>query len=41
MKLFDVEGDPQEGLQDAGNDDTPVFDNTAIAKFGAYEGFKF
>src|SRR5210317_845902 len=41
MKLFDVEGDAQEGLQDAGNDDTPVFDNTAIAKFGAYEGFKF
>ena len=41
MKLFDVEGDPQEGLQDAGNDDTPVFDNTAIAKFGTYDGFKF
>jgi len=41
MKLFDVEGDPQEGLQDAGNDDTPVFDNTAVAKFGTYEGFKF
>lgn len=40
MKLFDVEGDAQEGLQDTGND-TPVFDNTSIAKFGAYDGFKF
>lgn len=38
MKLFDVEGDPQKGLQDAGND-VPVFDNTRAG--GRYEGFKF
>lgn len=38
MKLFDVEGDAQEGLQDAGND-TPVFDNTKAG--GSYDGFKF
>jgi len=38
MKLFDVEGDAQEGLQDAGND-VPVFDNTKAG--GNYEGFKF
>lgn len=37
MKLFDVEN-PQQGLQDAGND-TPVFDNTRAG--GSYEGFKF
>ena len=42
MKLFDVEGDPQEGLQDAGNDDTPVFDNSAFGKkISSFEGFKF
>jgi len=41
MKLFDVEGDPQEGLQDTGKD-VPVFDNTAVARFGGeYEQFKF
>ena len=38
MKLFDVEGDAQEGLQDTGND-VPVFDNTKAG--GNYEGFKF
>jgi len=38
MKLFDVEGDAQEGLQDTGND-VPVFDNTKAG--GSYEGFKF
>lgn len=32
MKLFDVEGDPQEGLQDSGNDDTPVFDKSSFGK---------
>ena len=41
MKLFDVEGDPQEGLQDTGKD-IPVFDNTAVARFGGeYEQVKF
>ena len=38
MKLFDVEGDAQEGLQDSGAD-VPVFDNTRAG--GSYEGFKF
>jgi archaellum biogenesis ATPase FlaH len=38
MKLFDVEGDAQEGLQDTGRD-VPVFDNTKAG--GSYEGFKF
>ena len=38
MKLFDVEGDAQEGLQDTGRD-VPVFDNTKAG--GNYEGFKF
>jgi len=41
MKLFDIEGDAQEGLQDAGNekDDGPVFDRTRAG--GNYDGFKF
>jgi hypothetical protein len=39
MKLFDIEGDAQEGLQDAGND-TPVFDNTSFSRSGSFDGFK-
>ena len=39
MKLFDLEGDAQEGLQDTGND-TPVFDNTSFSRSGSFEGFK-
>ncbi len=40
MKLFDIEGDPQEGLVDAGND-IPVFDNTSFARKGSYDEIKF
>ena len=40
MKLFDIEGDPQQGLVDAGND-IPVFDNTSFARKGSYDEIKF
>jgi len=40
MKLFDIEGDPQEGLVDAGND-IPVFDNSSFARKGSYDEIKF
>ena len=40
MKLFDIEN-PQEGLQDAGNTDTPVFDNTSFSRGESnFSGFK-
>ena len=39
-KLFDIEN-PQEGLQDAGNTDTPVFDNTSFSRGESnFSGFK-
>jgi replicative DNA helicase len=41
MKLFDIEGDPQEGLVDSGKTDTPVFDNTSFSRDSNFEGFKF
>jgi hypothetical protein len=40
MKLFDIEGDPQEGLVDSGND-TPVFDKSSFARKGSYDEIKF
>jgi hypothetical protein len=40
MKLFDIEGDPQEGLVDSGND-TPVFDKSSFVLKGSYDEIKF
>ena len=40
MKLFDIEGDPQEGLVDAGND-IPVFDKSSFVLKGSYDEIKF
>jgi replicative DNA helicase len=40
MKLFDIEGDPQEGLVDSGND-IPVFDKSSFARKGSYDEIKF
>lgn len=48
MKLYDVEASAQEGLSDAGQDDTPVFDKSdfgmRLHNSGAsknFDGFKF
>ena len=38
MKLFDIEGNPQEGLQDSGSD-IPVFDKSSFKS--SYEDIKF
>ena len=41
MKLFDVEVSAQTNLSDAGQDDTPVFDNSTFGSRMKTEGFKF
>ena len=41
MKLFDVEVSAQTNLSDAGQDDTPVFDNSSFGSRMKTEGFKF
>jgi hypothetical protein len=45
MKLYDVEESAQQGLDDAGQDDTPVFDKSAFgkraSKEGGFSGFKY
>jgi len=41
MKLFDVEVSAQTDLSDAGQDDTPVFDNSSFGSRMKTEGFKF
>lgn len=44
MKLYDTEASAQEGLSDAGQDDTPVFDKSSFGKrqkAESFDGFKF
>jgi replicative DNA helicase len=41
MKLYDVEVSAQTNLSDAGQDDTPVFDNSSFGSRMKTEGFKF
>ena len=41
MKLYDVEVSAQSNLSDAGQDDTPVFDNSSFGSRMKTEGFKF
>ena len=41
MKLYDVEVTAQSNLSDAGQDDTPVFDNSSFGSRMKTEGFKF
>ena len=41
MKLYDVEVSAQSNLSDAGQDDTPVFDNSTFGSRMKTEGFKF
>ena len=41
MKLYDVEVSAQANISDAGQDDTPVFDNSTFGSRMKTEGFKF
>jgi len=44
MKLYDTEASAQDGLSDAGQDDTPMFDKSTFGrrqKTESFEGFKF
>ena len=41
MKLYDVEISAQANISDAGQDDTPVFDNSTFGSRMKTEGFKF
>ena len=41
MKLYDVEISAQANIPDAGQDDTPVFDNSTFGSRMKTEGFKF